>query len=191
MTGLLDEALQIKKISVGEFFEIVKTWPEHHDYELRDGEITELPLRKSGHMWVQRLLREAMEAVLPKPQWAVETEFPFEIDEHNWRQADVVAVDRLLWKNTPKDENFRGSPSLVIEVLSPSNTKPAILRTCELCLTNGCLEFWVVDQGQARVTVYSRDTNTGNLQSHVYHAGDSITLAIEPLCTIPVAPIFE
>ena len=46
-----------------------------------------------------------------------------------------------------------GTPELVIEIRSPSNTKSQIREDAALCLANGCEQFWVVAYNKKTVTV--------------------------------------
>ena len=54
---------------------------------------------------------------------------------------------------------FDGSPELVVEVLSPSNTPAKVADTRAICLDNGCREFWVVDVVHRRIA-FRRDGHT-------------------------------
>ena len=49
------------------------------------------------------------------------------------------------------EDNIRGAPELVIEVLSPSNTAAEIYEKEQICLANGAQEFWVVDPDRRQV----------------------------------------
>ena len=55
------------------------------------------------------------------------------------------------------EHNLHGSPGLVIEALSPSNTKAEIREKAALYLSTGAQEFWVVDAQRKTVSVARRD----------------------------------
>ena len=57
------------------------------------------------------------------------------------------------WDATPDDDNMQGSPELVIEVLSPSNTEREMQEKATLYLATGAQEFWLVDAKWKNVTV--------------------------------------
>jgi Uma2 family endonuclease len=71
------------------------------------------------------------------------------------------------------DKWLVGSPELVIEVKSPSNTKAELHDKAMTTLAGeGAIEFWVVDDDTRTVTVYSKSGMS------VYGAGESITVSI-------------
>jgi len=95
------------------------------------------------------------------------------LPEYDLRGADVAYVSQQRWDATDDDDNLRGSPELVIEVLSPSNTRAEIRQKAVLCLSSGTQEFWVVDPKRETVSV----TRQGSVPS-VYHKGDRIPLSM-------------
>jgi Uma2 family endonuclease len=101
----------------------------------------------------------------------VQPEFPFRaLPEYDLRAADVAFVARDRWDSVG-EEDLRGSPELVIEVLSPSNTRSKIQAMAALCLATGTEEFWVVDGKRKTVSVTLRGGNTV-----VYGISDTIPL---------------
>jgi len=89
----------------------------------------------------------------------VEMEMAFRpTPEHEVWQADVGCVSQERDDATGDDEYLMGSPELVVEVLSPSNTTDEINEKMAICLENGCSSFWVVDLKRKRVSVTEGDT---------------------------------
>jgi Uma2 family endonuclease len=105
------------------------------------------------------------------------------LSEYDLRGADVAFISRQRWDNTPDDDNLSGSPELVIEVLSPSNTKREMCEKATLYLATGAEEFWIVDANQKNVTVVGREGST------VYGIGESIQLPLFG-STLAVTEIF-
>ena len=104
----------------------------------------------------------------------VETEVAFRaLPEYDLRGADVAYVSQQRWDATGDDDNLHGSPELVIEVLSPSNTRAEIHEKAVLCLSSGAQEFWVVDPKRETVSV----TSQGGVPT-VYPMGDRIPLSM-------------
>ena len=104
----------------------------------------------------------------------VETEVAFRaLPEYELRGADVAFVSKERWDATDDDDNLHGSPELVIEILSPSNTKAEIHEKAVLCLSTGAREFWVLDAKRKTISVTPRDGD-----SVVYRIGDRIPLAL-------------
>jgi Uma2 family endonuclease len=153
-------------------------------YELRHGQVVFMPFRRFRHALEQQSL---MELLLPliRGKGFVMTEFPFRpaAEYESW-QTDVAFVTRERAKST--SDYFFGAPDLVIEVLSPSNTKAEILERQEICLSNGCIAFWVVDPKRrlVRVTGVDRKTTT-------YDCSMSVPLPVPLGGSISVAAIFE
>ena len=82
---------------------------------------------------------------------------PFDVvfSFHDVVEPDLVFVapDQL---DILTDENIRGAPALVIEVLSPSTRKRDQEVKRLLYARTGVQEYWLVDPEQARVTLYRR-----------------------------------
>jgi Uma2 family endonuclease len=140
--------------------------------ELHWGQVVTLTRSKMKHAKLQsrlvRLLRPNAEHL-----GVVESEVAFRaLAEYDLRGADVAFVSRERWDATPDDDNLQGSPELVIEVLSPSNTEREMQEKATLYLATGAQEFWLVDAKWKNVTVVRRDG------SAVYEIGQRIPLAL-------------
>lgn len=141
--------------------------------ELHWGKVVTLTRPKMKHAKVQsrlvRLLRPKAEHL-----GVVESEVAFRaLPEYELRGADVAFVSQRRWAETGDEDNLHGSPELVIEILSPSNTKLEIREKAALCLSTGAQEFWVVDTKRQTVTVTSGQGGT-----LVYAVKDDIPLVM-------------
>jgi Uma2 family endonuclease len=132
-----------------------RQWPDREDViqELHRGTLVTLPRPTMGHAKLQsrlvRLLRPKAEHL-----GAVATEVAFgALREYDLRGAHVAFVSRGRWDSTSADDNLHGSPELVIEVLSPSDTRAEIREKAVLCLSSGAQEFSVVDPKRETVSV--------------------------------------
>jgi len=106
--------------------------------------------------------------------------------EHEVWQADVACVSVERDAATDDDEYLMGSPELVIEVLSPSNTMDEILERQDICLANGCVSFWTVDPKRQIVMVTTPDRRT------VVFDRQSLVPLPEPLeGSIEIAKVFS
>ena len=139
--------------------------------ELHWGRVVTLTRPKMKHSKVQYRLVELLRPVAAG-RGIVAAELPFRaLPEYDLRGADVACVSRARWDATGDDDNLSGSPELVIEVLSPSNTKQEMREKMALCLATGCEEFWVVDATRKTVSVALRGGESG-----LYRMGDSVRL---------------
>ena len=153
--------------------------------ELHWGMVVTLSRPKMRHAKLQsrlaRLLRPKAESL-----GVGETEVAFRaLPEYDLRGADVAYVSRRRWDATDDDDNLHGSPELVIEVLSPSNTKAEIHEKAVLCLSTGTKAFWVVDPDRKTVSVTVEGGNPA-----VYRVGDRIPLPMFD-SHLDVSEIFE
>jgi len=72
-------------------------------------------------------------------------------------------------------EGCRGAPSLVIEILSPSNTAMEMQRKFGLYKKAGVREYWVVDPEARELTVFLFGENPG---FNVYKGDDVVPVAV-------------
>jgi Uma2 family endonuclease len=91
--------------------------------------------------------------------------------EHEYWIADVAFIAKARWETIPWKGNLSGSPELVIEVLSPSNTAAEMRDKRKLCLETGSREFWIVDLDLREVEVSAKDGPT-----IIYKSGQEIPL---------------
>ncbi len=108
---------------------------------------------KKRHFSIHRRLRKLLESAAPE-EMVVDTGLAFRpLPEYELWAADVAVVSGKRWEDVDPEDNLRGAPELAVEVLSPSNSKSEMLDRQEICLANGCLEFWIVDPKRWRIQV--------------------------------------
>ncbi len=135
--------------------------PERDDVmrELHWGQVVILTRPKMKH---SRLQYRLVELLRPKVEGRgiVAAEIPFRaLPEYDLRAADVAFVSQARWDAADAEDNLQGSPELVIEVLSRSNTKAEIREKAALYLATGAEEFWVVDPKSKTVSVARREAD--------------------------------
>lgn len=161
--------------------------PERDDVvqELHWGQVVTLTRPKMRHTKLQYRLVELLRP-LAEQRGIVAAEVPFRaLPEYELRGADVAFVSQGRWDAADEDDNLRGSPELVIEVLSRSNTKTEMREKAAFYLSTGAEEFWIVNPKRKSVTVMRRDGGTV-----VYEIGDRIPLTLFG-CDLDVAKMFE
>jgi Uma2 family endonuclease len=177
-------AVENKLMTVEEFRQL----PEPvgpYDYELRDGVVTPVTRPRFKHARLQKRLCFLLEAVAPAGSY-VDREVAFRSSpELNLRVAGVAYLGAERHAAVDPDDYISGSPDLVVEVLSPSNTAAELLEKEQICLENGASEFWVIDDRRRQVRVTSV---TG--QVHVYKSGQSIPLTVLGVGELAVDAIF-
>ncbi len=100
--------------------------------------------------------------------------------------ADVAYARRERWDSVSSKGYLAGAPGLVIEILSPSNSAAEMLEKEQICLENGCLEFWIVDLDRRQIKI---STPEGRVA--LYKAGSMIPVFFTPGKTISVDAIFS
>jgi Uma2 family endonuclease len=137
-------------MTVEEFRELPEERGDFH-YELHNGELVRVTRPKLRHSVRQARLRDLLRAAAPADS-LVDSEVAFRaLPEFDVRVADVAYLSPERWRQADLDDNIRGAPDLVVEVLSPSNTAREMLEKETLCLENGCREFWVVNEESRQV----------------------------------------
>jgi Uma2 family endonuclease len=158
---------------------------EAYRYELRHGEVVAVTRPKTRHWRLQVRVSRLLERKL-KAFGEVGMEFPFRpLPEFELMAADVAAVSRHRFEAIDPDDNLYGAPGLIIEIKSPSNTQEYFRERAAVCLANGALQFWVVDEDEKSVTAIHQDGSV-----IVYRMGDTIPLAAFGSDELPVARIF-
>ena len=149
--------------------------PDRQDVlqELHWGQVVSLTRPKMRHSRIQYRLLELLRPMV-QGKGIVAAEIPFRaLPEYDLRGADVAYVSQLRWDAAEADDNLHGSPELVIEVLSRSNTKAEMREKAALYLATGAQEFWVIDPKRKTVSVATRDSSPV-----VYAHGERIPLPL-------------
>jgi len=153
-------------------------------YELHHGELAFVTYPVRQHKDLQRRLRKMLEVMAEPRGFLVDTDYPYRpLPEGEVWGADVACVAQSRDESTEKW--LVGSPELVIEVKSPSNTKHELHDKAMTTLAGeGALEFWIVDSKTASVTAYSKTAGV-----HLYRAPETVPV---PLVegSIPLEQLF-
>ena len=141
-------------------------------YELHHGELVFVTYPIRQHKALQRRLRKFLEPIAEARGFIVDTEYPYRpIPEHEVWGADVACVREE--RDRAEAKWLNGSPEIVIEVKSPSNTKAELSDKAMTTLNGeGAAEFWIVDAKSRTVTVHTRNG------MFVYGAGMDVPVAI-------------
>jgi Uma2 family endonuclease len=142
--------------------------PPEGVWELYRGELVKVSFPKFPHQKAQTQIRELIR-LAAGDLGVVREEMAFcPLPEYECWAADVGFVSRSRWENI--EDWLRGAPELVVEIISPSNSRSKLLDKARTCLENGCKEFWLVDLRRRHVTLITRDGE------RVYESGQRIPL---------------
>ncbi len=160
--------------------------PEREDVqlELRAGEVVAMTRPKKRHdNCVVRIRRWLIP--FGDPIGVVKEEFAYRAQpEYELRVADLAYVPWARWEAVDDDDNLHGAPDFAVEVASPSNSAEELIERRDLCLENGCGEFWIVYPKLRKVAV------TTQQGEKTYRSGDVIPFTVFPGHSMPVDAIF-
>jgi Uma2 family endonuclease len=137
-------------------------------YELHHGELVFVTYPVRQHKDLQRRLRKLLEP----NGFIVDTEYPYRpLPQHEVWGADVACVREE--RHRADDKWLNGSPEIVIEVRSPSNSKAELSDKAMTTLNGeGAAEFWIVDAKSHSVTVHTRAGMS------IYRAGQTVPVGL-------------
>ena len=129
--------------------------PDDERYELLNGDLRMVPAPNMKHQWVLGRLhielgRFTQERGLGKVYVA-----PCDVvlSDTDVVQPDLLFISRAR-EHTLTDDNVRGAPDLVIEILSPSTADRDLGYKHDLYGRHGVLEYWIVDPMAESVAVH-------------------------------------
>ena len=160
--------------------------PESEAYilELRNGEVVQFFRPKKRHDDRVYRIRRWLQPFADQAGY-LDKEFTYRpLPEYEVRVADLAFVSWDRWHSVADDDYLRGAPEFVVEVASPSNSAEELQEKKELCLANGCREFWVVYPKLKQVDVFTQQA------SRTYRMGDAIAMTVFPGHEIGVNEIF-
>ncbi|MCW3092714.1 MAG: restriction endonuclease [Ferruginibacter sp.] len=104
-------------------------------------------------------------------------------------QPDIIVVcDHEKLKD---DRSVDGAPELVVEILSPGNTKTETKYKFSLYEENGVLEYWVVYPEYKQIHVYLLNENEEYGKPVIYEANEYIGSVVLTGLSIPMNEIFK
>jgi Uma2 family endonuclease len=104
-------------------------------------------------------------------------------------QPDIIVVcdaEKLI-----DNRSVDGAPELVVEILSPGNTKTETNYKFDLYEENGVLEYWIVYPEYKQIYVYLLNENEVYAKPVIYEAGENISSLILEGLSISMDEIFK
>jgi Uma2 family endonuclease len=163
-------AVETTLVTVEDYLQLPPTKTGH--YELHHGEIVHITAPKWGHHRIQDRIQMILKR-LSEDRAVVQMEMAFRPapDYEVW-EADVGLVSLDRENSVGDDEYLSGAPDLVVEVLSPSNTVDEIDDKMTICMTNGCVSFWIVNPKRKIISV-----REGSITRH-YGVSETISCSL-------------
>jgi len=158
--------------------------PTEGHLELHHGEPVVMPPPTWGHQLLQSRIASLLEAQLGETGIVMTGMFFRPTPEYELWQADVGYVTTERVALIGGEKYLMGAPDLVVEVLSPSNTAQEIHDRQSICMSNGCLSFWVVNDRRKVISI-----SEGDVTKH-YRASSRLQCSLLAAESIAVADIF-
>ena len=171
-------------------YEDYASLPDDERYELIDGELIPMPSPK----WLHQLLQAkiflplanfvyggSLGSVVVAPMDVVFT--PFDVV-----QPDLIFISRARALVITED-NIRGAPDLLIEILSPSTERRDRIVKRDLYARHGVREYWLIDPYAKTATVLILGANGYNTHA-VYGEGDTLTSPTLPGFALNLSELF-
>lgn len=173
------------------------TWPQEERWELIDGvpyNMTPAPTRL--HQLISRQLLTLFNNYLTGKSCEV-YHAPFDVrlpqpPESDEQTSSVVQPDILVVCDKAKldDRGCKGSPDLVVEIVSPSTFRKDLKEKFTLYERAGVREYWIVYPDQKTVSAFSLSAEGKFGRPEIYADTDLIAVGIFPDLTINLAQVF-
>lgn len=117
--------------------------------------------------------------------------FPKESDNDNdvytVLQPDICVI---CDKNKIDSRGCIGAPDIVVEVLSPGNTKMELLHKYKVYEEFGVKEYWVVSQSDQSILIYTLNDSGKFLPSKIFTLSEKITSSVLPGFELALDDVF-
>ncbi|MCD5414171.1 MAG: type II toxin-antitoxin system prevent-host-death family antitoxin [Clostridiales bacterium] len=182
-----------KKVSYEEFMEIY----DNSDLRMEfiNGEIIILGSPNIFHQRILRKLSVNFDSFFNKKKCEVFFA-PFDVHFHkkNFKEPDVMQPDLLITCDTEETTNekgrYMGTPSLVVEILSPSTRSKDMVDKLNTYMLSGVNEYWVIDPKKKTALLYGfNDCEIEEFAS--YKLGDTIISYYFEGLEVEISSIFE
>lgn len=173
------------------------TWPEDERWEIIDG----VPYMQSAPSWQhQSISRELMLQFggYLRNKGCQVFAAPFDLrlpetDENDEDVTNVIQPDIVVICDTSrlKGTGYNGTPSLLIEISSPSTSKMDRLYKFNKYEKAGVAEYWIVEPEGKIISVFMLQNNKRYGRPEVYSEENQIKVSVFPELIIDLKPVFE
>ena len=171
-------------------YEDYRSTPEDKRYELLDGELIMTAAPRRAHQRTDIKLATRLDTYVEAHDLGEVYSAPFDVVFSN---TDVVQPDLLFVSKERlhiiNDDNVRGAPDLVIEILSPSTAGRDRTIKRVLYAKHGVKEYWLVDTDARNITVMILGDNGFEL-ANIYGEGQTLTSPTLEGFTLNLSEIF-
>ncbi len=147
-----------------------KEWNDSEDWEIIDGTAYSMsPSPSTKHQRIGKKLIYEIEKYLKGKTCELFYELDVILSEKDIVKPDIFIV---CDKNKVSDENIKGAPDFVVEILSPSTSKRDKKIKLELYRKFGVKEYWIVDSSNLLIETYIFKQNEIITETYYYDEDD-------------------
>lgn len=123
-------------------------------YELLEGELVMVPSPTTRHQKISANLEDVLRDFVRKQGLGFVHHAPLDVVFSEWdvAQPDIFFISKKR-SEIITEENIRGAPDLVIEILSPATAERDRTYKRTLYARHGVKEYWLVDPDQRTIEV--------------------------------------
>jgi Uma2 family endonuclease len=172
------------------------TWPEGERWEIIDG----VPYMQAAPSWQHQtismeLARQFANYLQDKSCMVFTAPFDLRIPEENEKdeetknvlQPDIVVICE---KEGLKGTGYYGTPTLIIEITSPSTSRKDKVLKFNKYEKAGVREYWIVEPEGKFLSVFTLQENKRYGRPETYTEEDKIKVSVFPDLVIDLAPVF-
>ncbi|MGZ4159193.1 MAG: Uma2 family endonuclease [Neobacillus sp.] len=163
-------------MSVRDYFIIREKSEELLEYI--DGMVYMTPSPSTEHQRIsKKLLIQFDQFLNEKSSEVFHAPFDIELKTENMEESKIVIPDLsvICDKSGFTESRYIGVPTLIVEILSPSNQSHDLITKLNLYMNFGVNEYWIVNPMLHSVTVYSLNKERLYEQHDIKTAGGIIT----------------
>ena len=171
-------------------YEDYKRTPEDKRYELLDGELIQIPTPPTAHQRTRRDIGNSLYVFVSESGLGEVFFMPLDVVLSN---MDVMQPDILFVGNERSsiitEENIRGAPDVVVEVLSPSTAQRDRTLKRTLYALHGVPEYWQADTDAKNVAVLTLVNGEYKIAG-IYGEGQALVSPLLPGFALEIDRIF-
>ncbi|MBL7798746.1 MAG: Uma2 family endonuclease [Saprospiraceae bacterium] len=174
------------------------TWQIQERVELLRGKIRQMAAPNRGHQGISlNLSRMFSTALLKSPCKVYAAPFDVRLTRFSKlknKEVTTVVQPDLCVICDPEKLDVRGcigAPDLVVEILSPGNSKTEMKDKFDLYEEAGVREYWLVYPGERSVQIFQLNETGRYIGLRPYVDGDTVTTPIVPGMEVVLADVFD
>ena len=173
-------------------------WKFEERVELLRGYVAQMAAPSRVHQGISGNLYRFLSNALWKSPCKVyaapfDVRLPYLSQTQNREITTVVQPDLCVICNPEKldDRGCIGPPDLIVEIISPGNSKREMKDKFEIYQESGVLEYWIVNPTEKMVQVYRRNETGKYIGLQPFIEGDLLETPIVPGLQINLGEVFD